>query len=215
MRPGSLWTPGIHWSGFPSEETMLEVGPAVNYGKGQRSHKTNTNLYTFSFLTAHNDRGSARGWEGPPHCPARDPKWPWGSSCLLTSPSSCRRVRTPHFRSCCSLAWGSFIFTDTYLCLQAEPQHHLPPETSADPLADMTPPPPADPRAPGMDSNHHSCLLCVCPLELCVPWDKGYILFSVSFGSGRVVLRKSSVTNSKQMHNHHRHSLHRLTPDNV
>lgn len=45
---------------------MPEVGPAVNYGKGQRSCKTNTNLYTFSFLTAHNDHGSARGWEGPP-----------------------------------------------------------------------------------------------------------------------------------------------------
>ena len=45
---------------------MPEVGPAVNYGKGQRSCKTNTNLYTFSFLMAHNDHGSARGWEGPP-----------------------------------------------------------------------------------------------------------------------------------------------------
>lgn len=43
---------------------MPEVGPAVNYRGGQRSRKTNTNLYTFSFLTAYNVHCSARGREG-------------------------------------------------------------------------------------------------------------------------------------------------------
>lgn len=42
---------------------------------------------------------------------------------------------------------ASLLFTDTSVRLQAEPQHRLLPETSADPLADMTPPHPPGPRA--------------------------------------------------------------------
>lgn len=46
---------------------MPEVGPAVNYGKGQRSRKTNTHLLALPFLTPHNDWGSSQRVGRFPH----------------------------------------------------------------------------------------------------------------------------------------------------
>lgn len=161
------------------------MGLAVNYGKGQRSHKTNTNLYTSPFLTAHSDRGSARGREGLPLQPViqdnhglgpladlpRGPRTRGGYTSAHAVPSACAPPlhKHPHI-------------------LQAEPQHHLLPEAFADPLADATLPNPLGPLTPRPSPprcNRHcysSCLLCTCPAAVS-PFGRSCVLFRLSLRS--------------------------------